>query len=32
MEEATNEELKFKFKDGYQQFWLQKQIPTLDPG
>ncbi|KMQ94883.1 zinc finger protein [Lasius niger] len=26
---STNEELKFKFKDWYQEFWLQKQISTL---
>ncbi|CAK9819085.1 hypothetical protein ANTQUA_LOCUS10040 [Anthophora quadrimaculata] len=25
---TTNDELKFKFKSGYQQFWLQKEIPT----
>ena len=24
MEVTTNDEFKFKFKDGYQQFWLQK--------
>lgn len=28
----ANEELKFKYKDNYQQFWLQKQIPTFYPG
>ncbi|XP_034642709.1 SCAN domain-containing protein 3-like [Trachemys scripta elegans] len=32
IEVTTNEELKFKFKDDYLQFWLQKQIPTLYPG
>lgn len=32
IELSTNEELKFKFKNGYQEFWLQKQIPTLYPG
>ncbi|XP_053159163.1 LOW QUALITY PROTEIN: protein ZBED8 [Hemicordylus capensis] len=32
IELRTNEELKFKFKSGYQQFWLQKQIPELYPG
>ncbi|XP_053894463.1 SCAN domain-containing protein 3-like, partial [Malaclemys terrapin pileata] len=32
IEVTTNEEFKFKFKDGYQQLWLQKQIPTLYPG
>ncbi|XP_026475840.1 protein ZBED8-like [Ctenocephalides felis] len=31
MEIMTNEELKFKFKSGYQQFWLQKEIPTAYP-
>ncbi|EZA56552.1 SCAN domain-containing protein [Ooceraea biroi] len=31
IELSTNEELKFKFKNGYQAFWLQKQIPTLYP-
>ena len=28
MEVTTNDEFKFIFKDGYQQFWLQKQINT----
>jgi hypothetical protein len=28
---ATNEELKFKLKNGYQEFWLQRQIPVLYP-
>lgn len=28
MEIVTNDKLKFKFKSGYQQFWLQKEIPT----
>ena len=32
MEITTNDEFKLKFKDGYQQFWLQKQIPTAYPG
>ncbi|XP_050520167.1 SCAN domain-containing protein 3-like [Daktulosphaira vitifoliae] len=32
IELSTNEELKFKFKEGYQTFWLQKQIPLLYPG
>lgn len=31
IELSTNEELKFKFKNGYQEFWLQKQIPALYP-
>uniref|UniRef100_A0A803T1R5 SCAN domain-containing protein 3 n=1 Tax=Anolis carolinensis TaxID=28377 RepID=A0A803T1R5_ANOCA len=31
MEVTTNDELKFKFKSGYQQFWLQKEIPTAYP-
>lgn len=31
IEITTNEELKIKFKGGSQQFWLQKQIPTLYP-
>lgn len=29
---TTNEQLKFKFKDDYQQYWLQKQIPAVYPG
>ncbi|XP_026471713.1 SCAN domain-containing protein 3-like [Ctenocephalides felis] len=32
IELTTNEELKIKFKDGYQQFWLQKSIQHLYPG
>jgi hypothetical protein len=24
----TNHELKFRCKSGYQQFWLQEEIPT----
>lgn len=32
IEVTTNEELKLKFKEGYQVFWLQKQIPILYPG
>ncbi|XP_043262496.1 SCAN domain-containing protein 3-like [Colletes gigas] len=31
MEVTTNDELKFTFKSGYQQFWLQKEIPTTYP-
>jgi hypothetical protein len=31
IEVTTNEELKLKFKEGYQVFWLQKQIPILYP-
>lgn len=31
IELSTNEELKFKFKNGYQEFWLQRQIPILYP-
>ncbi|XP_025411130.1 uncharacterized protein LOC112684046 [Sipha flava] len=27
----TNEEIKFKFKNGYQEFWLQKPIMKLYP-
>ncbi|XP_014481742.1 PREDICTED: SCAN domain-containing protein 3-like [Dinoponera quadriceps] len=29
---TTNEELKIKFKNGYQEFWLQKRISQLYPG
>lgn len=25
----TNEKIKLKFKNGYQEFWLQKPIPQL---
>lgn len=32
LELTTNEELKVKFKHGYQEFWLQKSIPVLYPG
>lgn len=32
IEISSNSELKFKFKQGYQEFWLQKQIPILYPG
>ena len=32
IELITNEELKIKFKSGYQEFWLQKPISTLYPG
>jgi hypothetical protein len=32
IELTSNEELKVKFKSGYQEFWLQKSIPTLYPG
>lgn len=28
---TTNEELKIKFKNGYQEFWLQKSISQLYP-
>lgn len=31
MELISNDELKFKFKSGYQQFWLQKEIPSAYP-
>lgn len=31
MEVTTNDKLKYKFKSGYQQFWLQKEIPTAYP-
>ncbi|CAH2009662.1 unnamed protein product [Acanthoscelides obtectus] len=29
---STNEELKVQFKNGYQQFWLQNNIPVSYPG
>ncbi|XP_056642822.1 SCAN domain-containing protein 3-like [Diorhabda sublineata] len=29
---STNEELKVEFRKGYQQFWLQKDIPATYPG
>jgi hypothetical protein len=32
IEVTTNEELKLKFKEDYQVFWLQKQLPILYPG
>ncbi|XP_039309107.1 protein ZBED8-like [Solenopsis invicta] len=32
IELTTNEEIKIKFKNGYQDFWLQKPIPQLYPG
>lgn len=32
VELTTNEELKVKFRNGYQEFWLQKPIPVLYPG
>ncbi|XP_060875881.1 uncharacterized protein LOC132949116 [Metopolophium dirhodum] len=32
IEVTSNEELKLKFKEGYQVFWQQKQIPILYPG
>lgn len=32
IELITNEEIKIKFKNGYQEFWLQKPIPQLYPG
>lgn len=32
IELTTNEELKVKFRNGYQEFWLQKSISTLHPG
>nr|CAI5863510.1 unnamed protein product [Callosobruchus analis] len=28
---STNEELKVQFKNGYQQFWLQNNIPVTFP-
>ncbi|CAH2009376.1 unnamed protein product [Acanthoscelides obtectus] len=28
---STNEELKVQFKNGYQQFWLQNNIPVIYP-
>ncbi|KAF0713483.1 SCAN domain-containing protein 3-like, partial [Aphis craccivora] len=31
LELTTNEEIKFKFKNGYQEFWLQKPIMELYP-
>jgi hypothetical protein len=32
IEITTNEDLKLKFKEGYQVFWQQKQISILYPG
>jgi hypothetical protein len=32
IEETINKTLKYKFKEGYQAFWLQKQIPILHLG
>ncbi|CAH1111815.1 unnamed protein product [Psylliodes chrysocephalus] len=32
LELSTNEELKVKFKRGYQKFWLQAEIPEKYPG
>lgn len=32
LELSTNEELKVKFKRGYQTFWLQAEIPEKYPG
>lgn len=32
IELTSNEELKFMFDQGYQKFWLQKEIPHLYPG
>ncbi|XP_047109223.1 zinc finger BED domain-containing protein 5-like [Schistocerca piceifrons] len=32
LELNTNEELKVKFKNGYQTFWLQAEIPEKYPG
>ncbi|CAH1998687.1 unnamed protein product [Acanthoscelides obtectus] len=29
---SANEELKVQFKNGYQQFWLQNNIPVTYPG
>uniref|UniRef100_A0A5S6QDL7 Uncharacterized protein n=1 Tax=Trichuris muris TaxID=70415 RepID=A0A5S6QDL7_TRIMR len=31
IELQTNEELKPKLKNGYQAFWVQPQIPNLNP-
>jgi hypothetical protein len=31
IELSINEELKLKLKNGYQEFWLQRQIPVLYP-
>ena len=32
VELTTNEELKVKFRNGYQEFWLPKSISALHPG
>ncbi|GBP62116.1 hypothetical protein EVAR_46085_1 [Eumeta japonica] len=32
IELTTNEEIKIKYKNDYQQFWLQKSIPQWYPG
>ncbi|GBP49570.1 hypothetical protein EVAR_45635_1 [Eumeta japonica] len=32
LELSTNEELKVKFRKGYQTFWLQAEIPEKYPG
>ncbi|GBM38410.1 hypothetical protein AVEN_260800-1 [Araneus ventricosus] len=32
LELSTNEELKVKFKKGYQTFWLKAEIPEKYPG
>jgi hypothetical protein len=31
IELSTNKELKLKLKNGYQEFWLQRQIPVIYP-
>ena len=31
IELSTNDELRLKLKNGYQEFWLQRQIPLLYP-
>jgi hypothetical protein len=31
IELSTHEKLKLKLKNGYQEFWLQRQIPVLYP-
>jgi hypothetical protein len=31
IELPTDEEFKFKLKNGYQEFWFQRQIPILYP-
>ncbi|CAG9794161.1 unnamed protein product [Diatraea saccharalis] len=32
LELSSNEELKVQFKNGYQRFWLQSEIPEKYPG